>query len=148
MMYDRDGAAINLRRLTSLSLAWWHNYKWATGRIMVVFGNDFIGPMFHHLFPDRNYDTHKMSHTAKVTYLSYIRLAYARFKPKLDQALLRGDLTTKRRTILQNLSDMCTYFIPVVILLHCTPLFCDIHTLYYYMYTQIPIHNHRYMTTL
>jgi hypothetical protein len=114
MMYDRNGAANNLRLFTSVSLAWWHNYKWATGRIMVVFGNDFIGPMFHHLFPDRHYDTTKMSMSAKATYLQYIRLAYERFKPKLDQALQREDLTTKRRTILQNLSDLCTYFIPVV----------------------------------
>lgn len=113
-MYDRNGAAINLRNFTSVSLAWWHNYKWATGRIMVVFGNDFIGPMFHHLFPDRNYDTHKMSMSAKATYLQYIRLAYPHFKDKLDLALQRGDLTLKRRAILQNLSDLCAYFIPVV----------------------------------
>lgn len=81
---------------------------------MVVFGNDFIGPMFHHLFPDRNYDTHKMSMSAKATYLQYIRLAYPHFKNKLDLALHRGDLTSKRRAILQNLSDLCAYFIPVV----------------------------------
>ena len=114
MMYDRNGAAHNFKQFTSVSLAWWHNYKWATGRIMVVFGNDFIGPMFHHLFPDRNYDTHKMSLSAKATYLQYIRLAYTQFKPKLDQSLQREDLTTKNRTILQNLSDLCAYFIPVV----------------------------------
>lgn len=114
-MYDRSNDTKHLRTFTGVSLAWWHNYKWITSRIMIVFGNDFIGPMFHHLFPDRAYDVKKMSHTAKTTYLSYIRLAYPSFRTQLETVLARQDLATDKRTILQNLSDLCTYFIPVVL---------------------------------
>lgn len=147
MMYDRSGAADNLRQLTSVSLAWWHNYKWMTGRIMVVFGNDFLGPMFHHLFPDRCYDTNKMSLSGKATYLSYLRLAYPSFKPKLEEALRRGDLNTKQRTILQNLSDLCSYFIPVVRLLGTALCAASILTVPDYFYLNNTHLSHRYMTT-
>lgn len=116
-MYDKSGAGILLRKYTGVSMAWWHSYKWATKRVMEVFGKDFIGPMFHHMFSDKEYNVNKMSHTARVTYLSYIRLAYPLFKEALEEALLKRNLTTRQKTVLQNLSDLCEYFIPVVLLL-------------------------------
>ena len=61
ILYDKNGAGIHLRKYVGWSLAWWHNYKWATYRIMHVFAVDFIGPLFHNLFPDRNFDVKKMS---------------------------------------------------------------------------------------
>lgn len=114
VMYDQTSGGTLLRKYTGISLAWWHNYKWAVHRVMDVFGKDFIGPFFHHLFPDVNYSTEKMTHTARTIYLQYILLAYPSFKDRLNVALLRTDLTSPIVSLLTNLSDLCEYFLPVV----------------------------------
>lgn len=116
-MYDQSDRAHNLRKYTGVSLAWWHSYKWATAKIMVVFGKDFIGPMFHQLFPTKEYAPTKMKLPAMTTYLSYIRLAYPSFRQQLLDLLGRGDLSVRQRTYLTNLRDLCEYFIPVVTVL-------------------------------
>jgi hypothetical protein len=116
-MYDQSDRAYNLRKYTGVSLAWWHSYKWATAKIMVVFGKDFIGPMFHQLFPTKEYAPTKMKLPAMTTYLSYIRLAYPSFRQQLLDLLGRGDLSVRQRTYLTNLRDLCEYFIPVVTVL-------------------------------
>jgi hypothetical protein len=113
-MYDVTGSGVPLRDYTSVSLAWWHSYKWTAMMIMKVFGPDIIGPMFHHLFPGREYSVHKMQHTAKITYISYIRLAYPKFKATLDSARMRIDLPQKQKTLLANISELCEFFIPAV----------------------------------
>ena len=113
-MYDTSDRARNLRKYTGVSLAWWHSYKWATAKIMVVFGKDFIGPMFHQLFPTKEYAPTKMKLPAMTTYLSYIRLAYPNFRQQLLDLLHRGDLSARQQTYLNNLRDLCEYFIPVV----------------------------------
>jgi hypothetical protein len=114
IMYDRSNGGRMLRTYAGCSLAWWHSYKWATKRIMVVYATDFIAPLFHYLFPDRQFDPMKSSHSASTTILSYIRLAYPRFKDSLQQALGVATISVRQRTILQNLQHLCEFFIPVV----------------------------------
>ena len=83
-------------------------------------------PLFHYLFPTRQFDANKCSHTAATTILSYIRLAYPGFKDPLQELLENPTTTIKQRTILQNLQHLCEYFIPVVCIFF---LFCDVHIL-------------------
>lgn len=97
-----------------VSLAWWHSFKWSTKKIMQVFGKDLIAPMFHHLFPDREYAPEKMSLPAMTTFLTQIRLAYPRFQQQLNTSLARNDITSRQRHVLTNLSDLCEFFIPSV----------------------------------
>ena len=100
------------------SLAWWHNYKWATYRIMSVFAVDFIGPLFHTLFPDRNFSVKMMSVPSCTAILSYIRLSYPKVKPELDAAILLGNrVHPSQMILLLNLRDLFEYFIPTVSLL-------------------------------
>ena len=113
-MYDLSGCGKLLRRYTALSLAWWHNHKWATRQIVRVFGCDFIIPLFHHLFPDKGFILDKIKHSALTTYITYIRIAYPKFRKELSVALKRLGLNTHQKTILTNLQDMCEFFIPVV----------------------------------
>jgi hypothetical protein len=128
-MYDRSGAALRLQKYMGVSLAWWHSYKWATKKIMQVFGKDIIAPMFHHLFPDREYAPEKMKLPAHQNYLTFIRLAYPSFRVQLNNSLSRRDLTTRQRHVLQNLSDLCEFFIPAVLILLCGQLVvCDFHS--------------------
>ena len=114
VMYDRHNAGLQLRKYMGVSLAWWHSFKWSTKKIMQVFGKDLIAPMFHHLFPDREYAPEKMSLPAMTTFLTQIRLAYPRFQQQLNTSLARNDITIRQRHVLTNLSDLCEFFIPSV----------------------------------
>ena len=118
MMYDRSNAGLPLQRFMGVSLAWWHNYKWATRRILIVFALDFIAPMFHFLFPAREFSMMKTSHTAGTTLLSYIRLAYPAFRQQLQSALANPVLNVRQKTLLTNLMHLCEFFIPVVSFLY------------------------------
>jgi hypothetical protein len=113
-MYDSTGAGRRLRKYMGVSLAWWHSYKWCTKLIFQVFASDFIGPFFHHLFPNTDFNPDRMSHTGITTYLTYIRLAYPGFQTKLRQAMARPGNNSRQQCLLQNLTDLCQYFIPVV----------------------------------
>ena len=97
------------------SLAWWHNYKWATYRILLLFGPDFVAPLFHTLFPDRNFDVRKMSVPSATAILSYIRLSYPAVKAQLADAIKLGNaVLPAQMVLLQNLQDLFEYFIPIV----------------------------------
>jgi hypothetical protein len=113
--YDKNDAGTNLRKYTGWSLAWWHNYKWATFRILLVFGPDFIAPLFHRIFPDREFAPRKMSVPSATAILSYIRLSYAAVKPDLDAAIKLGNaIRPNQMVLLLNLRDLFEYFIPTV----------------------------------
>ena len=114
MMYDASGAGINLRRFTGASLAWWHSFKWCTKMILQVFANDFIAPMFHFMFPTREFSVKKQRHTPNMVYLSYINLAYPSFKEQLELALEDLTMAPRKRVLLTNLQSLCEYFIPAV----------------------------------
>lgn len=119
-MYDRSDGGKQLRTYAGCSLAWWHSFKWATKRILIVYATDFIAPLFHYLFPDRQFDAMKCSHSAATTILCYIRLSYPSFKQTLIEVLANPLLTVRQKTILQNLQHLCEFFIPVVNFLLCS----------------------------
>ena len=131
IMYDKNNAGQHLRKHVGASLAWWHSYKWATFRICVVFGSDFIGPLFHHLFPERSYNVKLMSFPAATAMLSYMRLAYPAIRDELTAALALGNVVSKScLVLLQNLQDLLEYFIPTVHFLwhfHILDLICYQH---------------------
>ena len=113
-MYDYSGAGAKLRKYTFCSLAWWHSYKWATKELIRVFTSDFIAPLFHHLWPQREFNAKKISHPANTTYLTYIRLAYPRFRNDLEAAVAQPGQNARQKALLTNLTDLCQFFIPVV----------------------------------
>ena len=118
-MYDKSKAGHKLGRYCGISLAWWHSYKWATKKILQVFACDFFGPLFHHLFPLRNFRPQSSSLSSNATLLTYVRLAYPEFKKDLNDALAMRTISVEQRVLLQNLSDLCTFFIPVVSFVFC-----------------------------
>ena len=97
-----------------LSLAWWHNYKWASFRILYVFWSDFIAPFYHRLYPDQTFDIKKMSFPSVTTLLSYIRLSYPLFRADLIEQMENKTLSVRSKTLLDNLYSLCEYFIPTV----------------------------------
>ena len=104
IMYDKNNAGQHLRKHVGVSLAWWHSYKWATFRICVVFGSDFIAPLFHHLFPERAFNVKLMPFPAATAILSYTRLAYPAVRDDLKTALALGTVVAKPcMVLLQNL---------------------------------------------
>lgn len=113
-MYDRSGHGRYLRKYVHLSLALWHNFKWASSRIIQVFGRDFIAPLFHQIWPDRTIDIKNMSHSATTTILSYMRLSYPSFKSELKEQMQTENLSNPKTILLRNLWYLMEYFIPVV----------------------------------
>ena len=141
-MYDKSRCGSRLRKFMSVSLAWWHNYKWATNMIARVFSSDFFVPLYHHIFPDRQCNISKLSHTALVTFCSYIRLAYPSFRIQLQNALT-GDISNRQRILLTNLMDLCEFFIPVVhmLILYVQELYgVCMYMIMYLLYIYIYIH--------
>ena len=122
-MYDQSNATVQLRKYCGVSLAWWHSYKWATKMIMTVFATDFIAPLFHHLFPYNEFNVEKMSLPSHTCILTYIRLSYPSFRQQLIDAKNRGGLNIRCQTLLENLFNLCEFFIPVVIYNFCMSLF-------------------------
>ena len=115
ILYDKNGAGIHLRKFMGWPLAWWHNYKWATYRIITVFAVDFIGPLFHNLFPDRTFNVKQMSVPSATAILSYIRLSYPAVNGDLDAAIALGNTVKPSQMILlKNMRDLFEYFIPTV----------------------------------
>ena len=115
IMYDKNGAGKHLRKYTGWSLAWWHNDKWATYRVLLVFGPDFFGPLFHRLFPDREFRPKQCSVPAATALLSYVRFAYPAVKDELHAAIKLGNtIAPNQMVLLKNLRDLFEYFIPVV----------------------------------
>lgn len=113
-MYDVSNTGVSFRKFTSVSLAWWHSYKWASKLLFKVFSADFFAPYYHHLFPTQSFHVDKLTLSGASTYLTYVRLAYASFKPILTAAMDTPDMTFRQRTMLQNLKDLCECYIPVV----------------------------------
>jgi hypothetical protein len=124
-MYDKSGCGRRLRKFMSVSLAWWHNYKWATKMIARIFSSDFFVPLYHHLFPDRQCVINNISHTSLVTMCTYIRLAYPSFRLQLQQAM-NGILNTRQKILLTNMTDLCEFFIPVVYTYLYTIYLCNV----------------------
>jgi len=113
-MYDKSNTGVHLRKYVHVSLALWHNYKWATAKLFKVFGRDFIGPFFHRLFPDTAIDLTNFNHSSATTILSYMRLSFPHFKDELEQTMTLPSLTGRAKIDLTNLWHLLNYFIPVV----------------------------------
>jgi hypothetical protein len=114
VMYDKSDEGRHLKTFTGCALAQWHNYKWATSRICVVFGNEFVGPFFHNLFPDHAFDPKKMSHPSLTSILSIMRLSYPSFRDNLVAARQTADLPIRSRNLLTNMFHLFEIYIPVV----------------------------------
>ena len=114
MMYDKKSGGKRFRERCSVSLAWWHSFKWTTKAIMIVFSNDIIAPLFHHLFPSNQYSPEKMKLSSHTTMLTFIRLSYPLFRDELKEAVNRGGLTERSQTLLDNIYSLCEFFIPTV----------------------------------
>lgn len=118
-MYDVSNTGVPFRKFTSVSLAWWHSYKWASKLLFKVFSADFFAPYYHHLFPTQTFHIDKLSLSAVSTYTTYIRLAYPSFRKSLKDALAVPTLSFRQKTMLLNLKDICECYIPVVRLCLC-----------------------------
>ena len=117
-MYDQSQSGKRFRLLTFNSLAWWHSYKAAFMKLYNRFANEFIAPLFHHLYPG-GWFFPKPKHFSNVVLMFVrIRLAYDTFKPDLAKALAKEGVKPENRCHLQNMLTMCEYLIPSVHTFH------------------------------
>ncbi len=113
-MYDNSNSGLQFRKFTSLSLAWWHSYKWVSKQLFKVFSADFLAPYYHHLFPTQAFHVDKLSLNGVSTYTTYMRLAYPAFRNRLSESLKTPNMSFRQKTILRNLQDIFECYIPVV----------------------------------
>ena len=80
-----------------------------------MFGPDFFAPLFHRLFPDREFSARKMSVPSATALLSYASLSYPAVKQQLEDAIKLGHgIQPNQMALLKNLQDLFEYFIPIV----------------------------------
>ena len=113
-MYDVSGEGRPFAKSFSLTLGLWHNYKQASLKVYETFLSLFFIRMYFHLVPQ--HDFYRKTALINVVHaLSLVRLAYPEFKAELDAALKMPDVVGEPfMNVLQNLRDLCTFFIPVV----------------------------------
>lgn len=115
-MYDPSGVGRGMRKWAVVTLGTWHPYKQANTLIWHHWAARVFAPLFHDLIPQSKF--HLSARLVSITaHLSYVRLAYPMFKAELTEAI--NFCTDKGNRIvelshLQDLKNLCEFFIPVV----------------------------------
>ena len=112
-MYDKSGVGASLRKYVFVNLALWHTYKHACMHIWHTYSRELLAGLYHQLFPSGIFKR-KESLSCISVILSMVRIGYPLFKPDLDRALARSDLSTDAKHFLFNLKDLYSFYIPVV----------------------------------
>ena len=96
-----------------VSLGTWHTYKHASIMVWKRFGDVLLAGLYHSLYPNSRFKR-KDRLSAITQVLVYIRMAYPDFRDQLDAALLMDNLSEQSTVCLQNLKDLCEFYIPTV----------------------------------
>ena len=117
VLYDKSLTANDgniLRTSTVWMMGVWHPYKEANLKIWQTFGQHFLAPLFHALFPGgRFYKNAKLAQVLNV--LTIVRLSWSSWRPDLEALLKDKRLVSHPiHKHAQNLKDLCDYFIPQV----------------------------------
>jgi hypothetical protein len=113
-MYDPTGAGDELRKHVYAGFAYWHTMKMGFFAIWRTFAKQFLAGLFHQLYPKFMFRSKPSYLTSIVSLLTTIRIAYRKFGPHLKLAMAQRDLTLSTRNDLQNLHDLCEFYIPTV----------------------------------
>ena len=113
-VYDHSGIGKVFGRKVHITLGLWHNFKQASIILWRRFSLDFIGPLFHHMFPGVQFFAQNPKLVHVTTMLTYIRMSYPSWKDDLQN--LRTDRTLHRssRAHVHNLTALVEFFIPTV----------------------------------
>jgi hypothetical protein len=112
-MYDPCGLGETLKKYVFLNLGTWHTYKHASLLVWRRFAPVFLAGLYHELYPNSGFYL-KPRLAAVTQMLVIVRMAYPRFRDQLKDALLLDGLQPQARICLQNLHDLCEFYIPVV----------------------------------
>ena len=95
------------------TMSFWHSYKKMSEKVWKLGLLDYFGPIFHEICPANKLKV-KPPLRIITTFFFYLMFAYPHFKSDLLEAISTQKLPQSRRTHLQNLQDLCEFFIPVV----------------------------------
>jgi hypothetical protein len=113
VMYDTRGLGDGFRQNSVAIFGTWHVMKMLSTVVWRAFQDDFIGPLFHTMFPNNPFPT-----TPRLIvchrFFTLLRLAYPSFSNTVKLLLTKEGLAVKERNHLLNLQDMCEFFIPTV----------------------------------
>jgi hypothetical protein len=113
-MYDPCGIGVRLRTYVFVSLGTWHTYKHASLLVYKRFADVFMAGIFHALYPNSIFFP-KPRLAACTQMFVFIRMAYPEFRDDITEALTHvHTLRPQSKICLENLRDLCEYFIPTV----------------------------------
>ena len=115
-MYDGSRIGVPMRQWTANTLGIWHPYQKACQVVWRRWAKRYFGPLFNALIPGANFFL-KTKLRVIVTFFTYCRLAYPRFRGKLREAmhLAEGDIEHPNvKVALLDLHQLMEFFIPVV----------------------------------
>jgi hypothetical protein len=98
-------------------LGMWHSYKHAVNMVWKAYANEFIGPLFHKMYPGSQFRIQPSYLVQGTMMLSAIRIAYPLFREELKDALFHAEddnWTPSSRAHVKNLFALCEYIIPTV----------------------------------
>ena len=113
-MYDQTGGGENLRRYTSVNLAWWHTFKLAAQKIWRKFACDVFAPLWHFLYPSHIFYNKPNSFVCIQAHFVWLMLALPSVQSSIDDMLTRSDLSPAARIFLKDLDFLLNIAIPVV----------------------------------
>jgi hypothetical protein len=118
-IWDKSGVGATFRPWLCVTLGSWHVYKQATIVLWQHGLQRWFAPMFHFLFPNCKLFQGKIRLSKAVTLLSYVRLAYPRFRKSLESAIAALEDKPDGKFVvalsnLKNLKEIMEYMIPVV----------------------------------
>lgn len=121
LMYDSSGGGEDIRKFTTVTLAWWHTFKHVTNKIWMEMHHTVFGPMMLELYPADKCYRKPQSLLSAVVHFQYMRYAYPAIREDLH-GLLRDEALVDKPHILQrarNLIFMFEFAIPSVHELGC-----------------------------
>jgi hypothetical protein len=113
MMYDHSNPTKKMKLYVGVTLAYWHTYKTMAQNVWKLGLADIFGPMFHHICPG-NKLKNNFPLRVVLTYFYYLMYAYSKFKMELQVEVQDNRYPPSIKRRLQNLQDLCEFFIPVV----------------------------------
>ena len=77
--YDILNGGAKLREEVSVSMVWWHTYKFVAAAVWKFFARDVFVPLFHHLFPGQHFYLAPKSLSVIISMFQIAKLAYGNY---------------------------------------------------------------------
>ena len=118
MIYSESAPMADAKSWFAPTLGLWHSYKQGNIEVFRLYSNDILMGLHFRMTPGQPFYLKKKKLSPILMILSWIRLAYPRFREDLMSAIasMEADNSTARAGYrhLKNIKFLCEWYIPVV----------------------------------